>query len=790
MDKNTSIFTDSGKSLILEAAGSKAKITYTKAVLAYDHAQDHTGDYYKKLTKLDDIRKEVPISINVIDNNTIKLGASFSNKDVHESIFYNVVGWYAKSESQDNILVAVTTLGALDNGVLNPTDASDGGATIALDYYFDFVVDDAKNVVINASDAGTVTHPELNLALATKADSKDVNIYNKEIINNPSIDDLNGLSRSFQYVTYLRPHDALGAGSSSPINALVITLGGGESIGLQLIIGEDGQLFGRSKKNDIWFPFSAVNAGLNQGIKVLFEESLNRENSIAELIKKISTNQSEIDQINNSKIPSLTEYYRVILEELPNLVSNKAFDGIVSEIDKELLKKADNATVSTNTQLIKDNQGSIKGLNDKLESFKNKEFNSLNISFNNLNSSAVKKVNNTTPDKNGNINVHSQIVRGYDIATKQSTSKKDENIGGSWLIDQQALGGIADAINKINGNTKLTNATDINTLTSTGLYILQNLGNTNTPSFFSDKRGDLIVLNFDGNAKTQVWFPVGVSGRESNFAIRYWEGNNYGTWHKIINDSDLDNVKNHTVSVGDVLSNPSEGKILGLSPGVQQVHQYNTDIDAGNGGVEDITLSGVIITTPAEQPISSNPDDRYANQFFITAESLVCWRYITQNGAPNWTATSITDLLSVSNQVGKIKNTLLPSLKSEITDKLAGYVGYSKSVTNPEDSAVKNYPQGIQTIYNFTPKGLTGSISGQLITLYNPLSTWSWKEQIFIGVQGQFGYRLIDGSSVGDWNFIKDGSNIANRGLDQMFSRLNEYPSLKSRVEALERKVK
>ena len=47
----------------------------------------------------------------------------------------------------------------------------------------------------------------------------------------------------------------------------------------------------------------------------------------------------------------------------------------------------------------------------------------------------------------------------------------------------------------------------------------------------SDPRGTLIVFNYDGNAKTQLWIPVGKSGRDMGFAWRYWEGNNPPAWN-------------------------------------------------------------------------------------------------------------------------------------------------------------------------------------------------------------------------------------------------------------------
>lgn len=71
-------------------------------------------------------------------------------------------------------------------------------------------------------------------------------------------------------------------------------------------------------------------------------------------------------------------------------------------------------------------------------------------------------------------------------------------------------------------------AVDLNTLRTTGHYILDNQGNLNTPPDWEDKRVILDVLNFDNNARIQIAYGVGTSGKK--LAYRYWEGNAYQPW--------------------------------------------------------------------------------------------------------------------------------------------------------------------------------------------------------------------------------------------------------------------
>ena len=134
------------------------------------------------------------------------------------------------------------------------------------------------------------------------------------------------------------------------------------------------------------------------------------------------------------------------------------------------------------------------------------------------------------------------VVRDFDVATKQGGTRTIENLNSQWLIDQTALLPFAEDINSIKGQGTYRHdeVVDVNTFTGRAnqvtTYILTNSGNKNAPvsmvnPSMSDQRGTLIVFNYDGNAKTQLWIPVGTSGRDMGFAWRYWEGDNVPGWN-------------------------------------------------------------------------------------------------------------------------------------------------------------------------------------------------------------------------------------------------------------------
>ena len=56
----------------------------------------------------------------------------------------------------------------------------------------------------------------------------------------------------------------------------------------------------------------------------------------------------------------------------------------------------------------------------------------------------------------------------------------------------------------------------------------------------------MIVLNYDGNAKTQIWTPVGSGAfnEDGSFGWRYWEGGNPPDWRRLASVSYVDNLHN------------------------------------------------------------------------------------------------------------------------------------------------------------------------------------------------------------------------------------------------------
>ncbi len=130
-----------------------------------------------------------------------------------------------------------------------------------------------------------------------------------------------------------------------------------------------------------------------------------------------------------------------------------------------------------------------------------------------------------------------------DVYTKRQVDDAFSNRDNS-------ISSLINRVKQIDGETVIGNAVDVNTLEGTPnqvtVYKLSNASNTNTPSWIGDHRGVMIVLNYDGNAKTQIWTPVGSGAfnKDGSFGWRYWEGEIPPDWSRLASVSYVDNLHN------------------------------------------------------------------------------------------------------------------------------------------------------------------------------------------------------------------------------------------------------
>lgn len=162
------------------------------------------------------------------------------------------------------------------------------------------------------------------------------------------------------------------------------------------------------------------------------------------------------------------------------------------------------------------------------------------------NAGQVKRVNGINPDPSGNINIGSQIVRAYDAFAKCASQVGWENIGGSWLVDQVALGSIVDRINEL-GIRPLPENTDINNFKTSGNWKVTDQkgikGSPTEPNWFN--LINIVISEWNG-------IQIVSSTNQDGIWFRTWASSAWKAWHRISTEEkvNIDGALFHIVNVG------------------------------------------------------------------------------------------------------------------------------------------------------------------------------------------------------------------------------------------------
>lgn len=505
MDKfKDTIITDAGRKLLINVGAGNGEIAYTRAVLAGQDVSSMADEDIRKLATLENQKMEVNVIVTPPQDNTITVSASFGNKDLTDDLTFSSVGWYAKNNNDnEEILLGVSP----SNGEQTLAAGSpDHRSTASIDIDLAMAISNAAKVDLTVNEIGVAHMSDVNAAILKLKAEYDPKIEQAGKVKGAKIND----------GAVVEPDD--------------------DGI-LDLIVDSD-----RIKD------FPADLKDLNDLPSGTYR-----------------TSQSAASFVNYPKMQDGTTPFNIPIVWKNALIkvvkdANAGYQLIVSSQQKYAIRYFSNnhwgywfqLPTLSNNDIIKLIDSKVDGLN--IGNYATK------TDLTSVSNSAVKKVNGLTPDGSGNVNVTSTVARGFDANANATTKMTEENLhgGNQILMDQNAGQDIVNwakgqfntlngNINKLNAKTEIPGVANANDLvgdaSSISTYKLSNSGNLNVPDFYPDKRGTLININYDGNAKTQIWIPVGNSGGDS-IALRYWEGNNYPKWKKLATVQDTTNLQN------------------------------------------------------------------------------------------------------------------------------------------------------------------------------------------------------------------------------------------------------
>lgn len=563
--RDPAYITNAGRTM-MTAGGD---VTYTKAVLYGQDISHLTSDQVKALTTIGSPLREVKVGISDKQNTnrgtTVILEATFQNDNLANDLPYTAVGFFAQKGNDEKLIaVAVANTGAY----LTAT-SPDGVATDALDLKLAIAIGDATNVTATVDPAGSVTPATLNGAINkldhdlteqidTKADSTDLDKTNAEVAKkadsesvksqvdavNNSITDLSNTVQSNK--------DATDKALATKADQTAVN----DQISRQVT------KINTVLDTKVTADYSYSKAELDKKLLALSTDTSGKvdANQVADMITG-KADKADVDKsikaVNDllaTKADQATTYSKTDVDKLlsakddvtdvdakiktvTDLANTKASQDSLNKLSQAVDTKADKATVDAQIAGIDfskikfrkqylDGQGQTQDHTWKATKNTDGTY-TIDLYNDDWTASKVHDLLAQLPTKADQSNVNSLVQDAKNTATSRADNLQSQ-------------------ITRIDGTTEIGAATDVNTLTgdskSLRVYKLSNSDNKNTPYWCSDKRGDLVVINYDGNAKTQLWFGVGM-GNSQSAGIRYWEGNNFPSWHKLAEDTDIDNLQ-------------------------------------------------------------------------------------------------------------------------------------------------------------------------------------------------------------------------------------------------------
>ena len=177
---NKTILTNAGLDLAAKASSGKTKFTITRAATSTEKLADKSISELQQLTALPSLMQYGEIN-NVADSaqdKSIVIGAEliFNNKDLSNSYNINTIGLFAKEDGSDKeFLYALTT-------AVEPETMPDFKDKVLFKFNLTMfvVVGQTDNVTVDVTDNGVVTQEQLAKAVQALPQKQDItNLFNK-----------------------------------------------------------------------------------------------------------------------------------------------------------------------------------------------------------------------------------------------------------------------------------------------------------------------------------------------------------------------------------------------------------------------------------------------------------------------------------------------------------------------------------------------------------------------------------------------------------------------------------
>lgn len=542
---NNTILTNIGHQMLTSIANGNRKITYTKAEAYTQDVSSITNETLQALTSLQGKELSTNLLVSNDNGNVITITANFENKGLTSDVVFNSIGWFAKLDTDDadrgitanqEYLIGITPANGAQTLVAPPADQS---ASQAISLNLNMTLSDAANVNMTVSDAGAVHFNQLYDQLAEYTTTSDLT----KLLAGKADLGLSYTKAELDAKLLDLTTDTNGKVSADQVKALISDKANISDVYTKSQIDSDlstrdAQINAKANASDVYTK-SQIDSDLSaRDTQIANATSLANQ---AQATANTKANASDVTEI-SGRLGKLEGVQTVDSPDF-NSITNTGVYYITNNTPANIKNNPASqwgvlVVSSGNGQRISQVYYPDDGSPQWCRLLNGSNW----LPWYQL--STKKDVSNATELANQAQTTANTKANASDVYTK-------EQVDGSFSTRDNNINSLINQVKQIDGETVISDAVDVNTLLGTigqvTVYKLPNLNNTNTPPWLADKRGIMIVLNYDGNAKTQIWTPVGAgvasaSSTDGTFGWRYWEGNNPPDWNRFVSASYVDGL--------------------------------------------------------------------------------------------------------------------------------------------------------------------------------------------------------------------------------------------------------
>ena len=578
---NNTILTNIGHQMLASIASGNRKITYTKAEAYTQDVSSISNETLQALNSLQGKELSANLLVSNDNGNVVTITANFENKSLTNDVVFNSIGWFAKLDTDDaehgitanqEYLIGITPASGTQTLVAPPADQS---SSQAISINLNMKLSDASNVNMTVSDAGAVHFNQLHDELVKYTTTADLT----KLLAGKADLGLSYTKAEIDAKLLDLTTDTDGKVSADQVQALISDKANISDVYTKSQVDSalstrDAQISDKANISDVYTRSQVDSALSTRDTEISTKANISDVYTKSDVDNALAVDRGRLGKLEGTQTLDSPDFNSITSTGVYYITNNTPANIKNNPVSQWGVLVVSNGNGNRTSQVYYPDDGSpqwcrlLNGSN-WLPWYQLSTKKDISNAINKFDLSKVKfhkqyvtsdgqagdKTWSATKNEDGTYTI--DLWNDDWTASKlvgvltQLPNKADTSTVNAQIADaKNSISSLINRVKQIDGENAIDNAVDVNTLEGTPdqvtVYKLSNAGNTNTPPWIEDHRGVMIVLNYGGNAKTQIWTPVGSGAfnEDGSFGWRYWEGGNPPDWRRLASVSYIDNLHN------------------------------------------------------------------------------------------------------------------------------------------------------------------------------------------------------------------------------------------------------